>query len=235
MIAEEIKSALARKRWSIARAAKESGVERTFLSRLVNGLPPPRTKKGRQAAEIDPRYRRLAEALCLPNPDAFIQEVMDAQSGPSTTETLSKGQKRFLAYLLGSLREVPIEHKANITALLNQCVRAGNSYQGIPRLRRLILSQLESELPISGPSSPSSSQAFIGQRDHRPDRSDLSELLERIGDQTCSVQEDYAIDSQFEVAQILFELSRLAVFEPTVLSKATEIAQQAKLKRSQGI
>lgn len=238
MIGEEIRAALARKRWSIARAAKESGVERTFLSRLVNGSPPPRVKKGRQTAEIDPRYRRLAEALDIPNPGAFIQEVIAAQASPLAPE-LSEQQKAFLRHLWGRLNVDP-EYKADISALLNYFVRATGSPYKAQRLRRLFFETFKPLSPSISISRSSGAPSFlIGQHQSgkysldelladtgRSDHGNLSQLLEAIGDQVYTMQEEYAIDAQFEIAQLLFDLSRRVLTDRQALLKAVELAQQ---------
>lgn len=104
MIAEMLKTALYDKGWSISQAASESRVDRSFLSRLTTGKTPPRSRKGRQTADLDDRYRRIARALGLDVED-FIQEVARAQRRAETAAV-----ERALPSLRGQLPDPLVKH-----------------------------------------------------------------------------------------------------------------------------
>jgi transcriptional regulator with XRE-family HTH domain len=239
MVADELRSAMMKKGWNISRTARESDVERTFLSRLLNGSPPPRAKMGRQTAEADPRYHRIAKALDLSDSGAFIQAVTEVQDGASTPETLPERQRDFLAHLWGSrLQEVvPSEYKSGVMALLREYLKAANSYGGIRIQRRRIAKAFEPHQLPPNDSPPSmvprpegthtGALDFTGQRNQpEADRNDLSRLLERIGDAIYSVEGSSGIDSQFEIAQLFMDLSRRALDGPEDLEKAVENASK---------
>lgn len=79
-IAKLLQDAVDKKRWTISRAARETKVDRSFLSRLLSGKEPPRKKEdSRNVIEPDDRYRRLAVTLALEE-SVFLTAVANAQS-----------------------------------------------------------------------------------------------------------------------------------------------------------
>lgn len=77
-VTEHLIEAIKRKAWTVPEASKQAGVERSFLSRLMTGGPPPR-RRGRRTSEPDDRYYKIANALDLPV-DEFIGAVKEAQA-----------------------------------------------------------------------------------------------------------------------------------------------------------
>ncbi len=70
-----LKDAIEKKGWSITEAAREIDVDRSFLSRLLSGSPPPRKLTGsRTTAGPDDRYQKIARTLEL-NEDSFLERV----------------------------------------------------------------------------------------------------------------------------------------------------------------
>ncbi len=99
-VGDMLREALDRKGWSILKAekeidAKEIGVNRFFLGRLVKGDRPPKLRRGsRSSTPPDERYRRVAVGLGL-DVEGFLDAVERAQAvkpsrGPRKTEETAR-------------------------------------------------------------------------------------------------------------------------------------------------
>ncbi len=154
MIAEQLKAALRRKEWSITTAAKKSGVDRSFLSRLLSGQDPPRTRDGRETAEHDERYRNLAKALDL-DVASFVATVVQVQnSQPAVLPVSTLLHARHSRFKDQIDKNRPLRHKPDLVRLMSDCLSADF---GLPRAKVLTKEVLD----LLGSSPPP--QSFMKQ------------------------------------------------------------------------
>ncbi len=152
MIAEQLEAALRRKGWSISTAADKSGVNRSFLSRLVNGQDPPRSRSGHQTAEHDDRYRRLAEALEL---DGFVESVARIQQGQSALPTaFSALRRRYEGFSRLIAKNQPLRHRPDLLRLMNDCLAKSLSPAQAEKLNR----EIRTNLPKTPRTPPAEAQ-----------------------------------------------------------------------------
>lgn len=151
MIAELLTDALRRKGWSIAAAARECGVNRVFLNRLVTGQVPPRARDRRLTAEHDERYRKLAVGLELPDPDGFIKEVARVQkaaSNPAPT-ILSERYPHFSQQI--TKNQPHLRHEKGLLRLMSDCLGTAIGSPQADTLNEKVRKHLGESGPIMQP------------------------------------------------------------------------------------
>lgn len=117
MIARKLQRALGAKGFTISKAAEVCGVDRTFLSRLLAGERPPRTREGRLTAEHDERYSNLARGLGL-NAEEFV-DIVVAEQRAAPTEKADEVDKQFRQTWDLVHKHIPLERKAETSKLVN--------------------------------------------------------------------------------------------------------------------
>ncbi|MCB9764820.1 MAG: helix-turn-helix transcriptional regulator [Alphaproteobacteria bacterium] len=218
MIAETLRQAIAQKEWTISRAAREADVDRTFLSRLLSGHPPPRARDGRKSADDDPRYEQLAAALGL-DPDAFLNQVQREQE-------LRTGNTPDAHNLLLSrvLADVQREYDPETTAELNLVVgRLGQRIQesgGTMEFYRQLLAQPALHRRRRAGASQSSPELMIANHKGRDplwvddNLPPLCDALIELGYRCHTVQVDVGLDVRFDMAAVL---QKLGTREPVAI------------------
>lgn len=176
MIAETLQAALNRKGWSVTKAAKASGIDRAFLSRLLNGQDPPRTREGRRTAEHDARYRKVAVALGLEDPNGFIDMVARIQKGqPGAVPVPEALRARYPRFQDQIASNQPLRTRSAFVRLMKDCL--------VTAFGELQAEQLGKEVQIQlrGASQPPLFKTQYVGHDYLGIRS--SHLLPRLGSQ----------------------------------------------------
>jgi len=152
VIAEQLKAALRRKEWSVTTAARESGVDRAFLSRLLNGQDPPRSRSGHQTAEHDDRYRRLAKALEL---DGFVESVARIQLGQSALPSFfSVLRRRYEGFSRLIAKNQPLRHRPDLLRLMSDCLNESLDSTHAEKLSR----EIRTKVPTTPRTPPAETQ-----------------------------------------------------------------------------
>lgn len=205
-LAETLRRAIARKEWTISRAAREADVDRSFLSRLISGHPPPRARDGRLSAELDARYAKIAQALSL-DEGVFLDQVVQAQEATVGRDPDEYGT--LLSQALASLQrgydpEVVSELNLLIRQLGPAMRRAGGSLElyrelqalpALPRARRG-LSGGVSELQVNNHKGKDP----LWEDDQLPP---LSDALIELGYRCHTVEAEVGLDVRFDMAAVL--------------------------------
>jgi transcriptional regulator with XRE-family HTH domain len=216
MIADQLKAALRGKKWSISEAASKSDVSRSFLSRLLSGQGPPRTRSGHQTAEHDERYRSLAETLDLPDPSGFIQIVAHAQQTQSAAPPVPEILRRRYPNLHQQIaKNQPLRNRADLLRLMGDCLGKAIAPQA-ERLKEEVLTRLK-KAPQSPPfrtqmyvthdylGTPSN-QRLSGFASTRTQACrEIGEALIKVGDN----RGDASVDACVEIAQLFYDLALL--------------------------
>lgn len=102
-IATILNEAILARGWNIKKAAKEIGVDRSFLTRLVKGGRPPRLREGTRAAAVaDHRYQKIATSLDL-DKDLFLGLIHDEQTKVHSPRNVSPKETPPLPETTGGL------------------------------------------------------------------------------------------------------------------------------------
>lgn len=213
MISEQLRSALRRKGWSITAAAKKSGVDRSFLSRLLSGQDPPRTRDGRQTAEYDERYWNLAKALDL-DAVSFVQAVGRVQkSHPAVLPASILLHARHSRFKDQIDKNRPLRHKPDLVRLMSDCLVAAVGTRRAKALTQEVLDLLGgSPPPRSFKKQPYVEYDYLGLPSSRVlERYDSAraQTCREIGDALVEVKAPDAEDACVEVAMLFFDLAML--------------------------
>ena len=225
-IADTLREAIADKEWTISQAAREAEVDRSFLSRLLSGHPPPRARDGRRGPEQDPRYSKLAEALGL-EVQVFVDQVRaeqartrsreaDAEYGALAQQSLAAVQRRYepdgLAELNLIIRRLP--------EAIQQAGGTMDFYKGLlalpalPPQRRARLSAEPSQVSVSNHRG----------RDPLWDQDDLPPLCDALVEMSYNchtVDAPVSLDVRFDLAAVL---SKLGTRAPTAIRQVMGLA-----------
>lgn len=205
-LAETLRRAIAQKEWTISRAAREADVDRSFLSRLMSGHPPPRARDGRLNAELDSRYQKIAAALEL-NEDIFLEQVIAAQEA-----TGARDPDEYALLLSQALASLPRRYDPEVMAELNIIIRQFGSairrfggplefyrelraLPALPRSRRNLSGNLP-ELMVSNHKGKDP----LWEDDQLPP---LSDALIELGYRCHTVDSDVGLDVRFDMAAVL--------------------------------
>ncbi len=213
MIAEQLKAALRRKEWSITAAAKESGVDRSFLSRLLSGQDPPRTRDGRETAEHDERYWNLAKALDL-DAASFVATVAQVQKNqPAVLPVSNLLHARHPRFKDQIDKNRPLRHKPDLVRLLSDCLSAVVGFRRAKALTKEVLDLLgSSPPPRSFKKQPYVEYDYLGLPSSRVLERSVSaraQTCREIGDALVAIEAPDAEDACVEVAMLLYDLAML--------------------------
>jgi hypothetical protein len=131
LLTDEIQRALARHSASLSRLASEKNIDRTFLAKLKNGGHPPRTHRGAPATR-DPRYRQIAEALEIADPDRFVRIAAREQTSPPATT--SKEAETFRGVMMGQLGDLFGPVADDLEPVVSAYIDSGLVPYGVRRL-----------------------------------------------------------------------------------------------------
>lgn len=210
MIADTIRHAIAEKEWTISRTAREASIDRSFLSRLLSGHPPPRARDGRRDASIDPRYSKLAQALEL-DVDGFVAQVRKEQ-------LLRPGREpeEYTALLSRALADIQRNYGPALNSELNMVVRqlgpAIRSAGGTMEFYNKVLDMPplgKSRRSRGGNSSPDVIVSNHKGKDPLWEDDDLPPLCDaliELGYRCHTVAADVALDVRFDMAAVLLRL-----------------------------
>jgi len=213
MIAEQLKAALRRKEWSITAAAEKSGVDRSFLSRLLSGQDPPRTRDGRETAEHDERYWNLAKALDL-DAASFVATVARVQkSQPAVLPVSNLLNDRHSRFKNQIDKNRPLRHKPDLVRLMSDCLSAIVGLSRAKVLTKEVLGRLgSSPPPPSFMKQPYVEYDYLGLPASRVLERFASARMQtcrEIGDALVELDAPYAEDVCIEVAMLFYDLAVL--------------------------
>ena len=209
MIAETLRQAIADKEWTISQAAREADVDRTFLSRLLAGHPPPRARDGRRSAELDPRYSQIASALGL-NLQHFLNQVRKEQElrgntdGDDYAELLSKA-------MADVQRQYDPDTISELNLVVGQLVPTMMDAGGPMELYRRLLGEPALTRRRQGTNSLNGELLVNNHRGRDPlwvddNLPSLCEALIELGYRCHTVQADVGLDVRFDLAAVLQKL-----------------------------
>ncbi len=199
VISQQLEDALLRKGWTIQQAAQQAGVDRSFLSRLVGGRVPPKTKTGRKVATHDARYRRVAEALDLDG-DAFIEDVVRLQRGESPVASNVSTALFHIAWEAAKDKSPPAELKSiksTLVSLLSKLISDSTNTSRAYELKKIILDGFpkpmtpwQADLTLSKHSLyPDHQQLYY--RGARPLESSSGDLALALQDEDFAAQQEH--------------------------------------------
>lgn len=205
-LADTLRRAIAQKEWTISRAAREADVDRSFLSRLMSGHPPPRARDGRLGAEMDARYAKIAQALSL-NEDSFLEQVIQAQEA-----TVGRDPDEYGLLLSQSLASLQRGYDPEVVSELNLLVRqlgpamrrAGGPLELYREVRALPGLQRNRRGLSGGVTEPVVSNHRgkdpLWEDDQLPP---LSDALIELGYRCHTVDAEVGLDVRFDMAAVL--------------------------------
>ena len=209
VIADLLRRAIADKEWTISRAAKEADVDRSFLSRLLSGHPPPKARDGRKPVELDPRYQKIAQALEL-DELSFLNAVAAEQDS-----VRSRDPDEYALLLSRAVAALPRRYEPEVIAEVNLLVgqlgptirRVGgpmelyHQVRSLPAMRagRRVSSAGQSEVIVSNHKGKDP----LWEDDHLPP---LSDALIELGYRCHTAEADVGLDVRFDMAAVLQKL-----------------------------
>ncbi|MCB9741516.1 MAG: helix-turn-helix transcriptional regulator [Alphaproteobacteria bacterium] len=217
MIAETLRQAIADKEWTISRAAREAEVDRSFLSRLLAGHPPPRARSGHRTADSDPRYEQLARALGL-DVDVFLSAVRSEQE-----LRVERGPEEYERLLSNALAEIQRQYDPETVAELNMVVgRLSGAIQqagGTMDYYRKLLAQPPLARRRRGSTSQASEASTANHKGRDPLWEDdnlpaLCDGLIELSYRCHTVDADVGLDVRFDLAAVL---QKLGTRDPDVI------------------
>lgn len=216
MIAGILRTALNSRGWSVTEAAARSGIDRPFLSRLLNGQDPPRTRDGRRTAEHDDRYRKIAVALGLDDPDGFVEMVARIQRGqPAVLPVPIALRHRYPAFEQQIADNQPLRHRSNFMRLMKDClVAALEGDQAAAAIGKAVESQLKRASQAPFFKTQYVGHDYLGIRsNHRLPSlgSQRARLCRQIGDalvELCGSADD-AVGGCVHIARLFHDLALL--------------------------
>ena len=209
VIADLLRRAIADKEWTISRAAKEADVDRSFLSRLLSGHPPPKARDGRKPVELDPRYQKIAQALTL-DEVAFLNAVAAEQDS-----VRSRDPDEYALLLSRAVAALPRRYEPEVIAEVNLLVgqlgptirRVGgpmelyHQVRALPAMRagRRVGSAAQPEVIVSNHKGKDP----LWEDDHLPP---LADALIELGYRCHTADADVGLDVRFDMAAVLQKL-----------------------------
>lgn len=245
MISQQLEDALLRKGWTIQQAAQQAGVDRSFLSRLVSGRVPPKTKTGRKVATHDDRYRRLAEALGL-DAEAFVDDVVRLQKGESPVPSDVSTALFYIAWEAAQEKAPAAELqaiKADLVSLLSKLTADSTNTGRAYELKKIILDSFPKPMtPWQADLTRSKHSLYpdlqqLHYRGGRPLESSSGDLALALQDEDFAAQQDLDVelaaesspprasevprgDSDFDLAALFDQIGDAVINDPVPAGKA---------------
>lgn len=125
-VAERLRTAMGEQGLDITSLASRANVDRSFLSRLLGGGPPPRSREGRETC--DDRYRRLGSSLGLG--EDFLRDVGAEQSAHVGHEAHDPQVERLLQLTASAIwsqthEDLPLRVRSEALKFLGEVFRTG--------------------------------------------------------------------------------------------------------------
>jgi hypothetical protein len=220
-IPDQVRAALEEGRLSVAQAAKEWDIERTFLVRVLFGQLP-RGRTGRVLAGKDERYRKLAVHVRSDDPAAFIREV-EEQQAEATVATKSDLEQLAVAVWAAMIGKVSLDEAPLVLPLIHLCCSAVQ--------RPGLLAELRSAFArLAEPSpAPVPSLAFVPQDASRSSRAGeqkfwADRLFARLANAVvAATSTPVPLAVRIRIAELFFVLASLQDADPR---RALETAQR---------
>ena len=245
-IAEMLATALREKGWSISGGAAACGVDRSFLSRLVGGYPPPRTKRDRLLADEDERYKRLAKGLGFDPPELLIKAAVREQTvavpDKDAKERAESFRKAVWDLVKREIDQLNPSYRTPVSQLLRNYVESTMVRDGVELQREALFEDLE-PVPVRDPGSEIPGFGAFGGHEAPPrehpagsgyggdiagatdeSRSSLARLLTRIGDLVYEYDGAARCDAQADVGELFWDLATRKLTHP---QEAVEAAKKA--------